>query len=151
VALQSSRDYQGGPVWALFRTGALRRRFHVAWADLARELSAVILPDGVVPLNTCYYIGVSERRTARALQAWLSSTWIRALARLQADTARGGYRRFNARAIRMLPLLTESVSGNVLEVADQGTADDVVAAALDLRPAHRAALLHVLADTAHPG
>ena len=147
-ALVSRRDYQGGPPWTLFRTAGLRLPFRVAWPDLSRELVAFLLTDRVIPLNTCYYIPFANQTRACALRAWLVSTWIRALARLHADAARGGYRRYNARCLRMLPLVMDGPTGDALAVADPGTADGIVAESLELTHGQKAALQRVLADTA---
>jgi hypothetical protein len=101
-------DYRGGLVWQLFRTGPTLAPHRVVWADLSCRLEAVPLVGKksaiLVPLNTCYVVGLSSRRAAVRLAAWLNSTWIRALAKIGADVARGGYARFNARAVGATPL-----------------------------------------------
>ena len=64
-----------------------------------------MVPDAdIVPLNTVYGIATRELDDAYALAALFNSRWLTALARLHADPARGGFRRFNARVVRGLPL-----------------------------------------------
>src|SRR5439155_435948 len=70
----------------------------------ARRLAAVVPDGGVVPLNTVYGIATRSRDDAYALAALFNSRWLTALARLYADPARGGFRRFNARVVRGLPI-----------------------------------------------
>lgn len=101
--LAGRADSGSGPWWSLHRTGPASASHRVAWPDLARRLEAVTLPRRVVPLNSCYFAAVPDAATARALTAWLNSTWIDALARVGADPARGGFRRFNARTVGPLP------------------------------------------------
>src|SRR5205807_1523445 len=72
--------------------------------DLARRLVAVVPDPEIVPLNTVYGIATRELDDAYALAALFNSRWLTALARLHADPARGGFRRFNARVVRGLPL-----------------------------------------------
>jgi hypothetical protein len=99
-------DYRGGPLWQLFRTGLGIAPFRVLWADLARELAAVVPPPDIVPLNTVYGLATRTADDAHALAALLNTRWCTALARLAADPARGGFRRFNARVVAGLPLPT---------------------------------------------
>jgi hypothetical protein len=108
--LISRADYDGGPPWSLFRTASATMGSRVVWADLARTLTAAALPsdDRRIPLNTCYILR-ADNTTALALTAWLNSSWIRGLARLQADPASSGFARFNARTVGALPL-PDSVS-----------------------------------------
>ena len=106
--LRCRADFRTGPPWQLFRVGPALAEHKVVWADIARRLAVVPLASTthqpVVPLNTCYLIPTRSAATALALAAWLNSTWIRAAAALQADPARGGFARFNARVISSLPL-----------------------------------------------
>jgi hypothetical protein len=102
--LRRRADYRGGPVWRLFRVGLALARDRVLWADLARQLTAVVAPPDVVPLNTVYGIATRDELDANALAALLNTTWCTALARLIADPARGGFCRFNARVVAALPL-----------------------------------------------
>jgi len=97
-------DYRGGPAWQLFRTKLALSMHRVLWPDLSRQLAAVVPPPEVVPLNTVYGIATRNADDAHALAALLNSRWCTALARLTADPARGGFRRFNARVVGGLPL-----------------------------------------------
>lgn len=142
--LRARADYRSGPAWALFRTAGAAPGPRVIWADLARRLGAVPLePERVaVPLNTCYAIRADETQCF-ALAAWLNSSWMGALARLTADPASGGFRRFNARIVGGLPL-PASVPGSSDLAAwarratthsfVQAELDDLAAMHLDLPP-----------------
>jgi hypothetical protein len=106
--LRTRTDLNDAPYWSLFRTGPAAAAHRVTWPDLAHRLSAAALGgntgQGLIPLNTCYLIPVDHDAIAHRLAGWLNCTWIRALARLGADPARGGYARFNARVVGALPL-----------------------------------------------
>lgn len=108
AALRARRDYQGGPLWSVFRAGPAVARYRVVWADLARRLTAAHLTSRGdlqrIPLNTCYVAPVHSAQHAGALVAWLNSTWVRAVARLGAVPASSGFARFNARVVAQLPL-----------------------------------------------
>jgi hypothetical protein len=126
--LRARTDYKSGPPWTLFRTAPATAPIRVVWADLARQLMAVALVSessrGFIPLNTCYVMPVRTGAVARAVTAWLNSTWIRAMARLSADPASGGFARFNASSIGRLPL-PPSVAGDtalsaITERAERG-------------------------------
>jgi len=113
--LARRKDYLSGPPWALFRVAGATLPNRVVWPDLAPHLRATVLngPQGerVIPLNSCYLISAPRPVDAHCLAAWLNSSPIRAAAALTADPAAGGYRRFNARVIRDLPL-PDGVLGN---------------------------------------
>jgi len=102
--LQRRSDYRSGPVWQLFRTRLGLAVHRVLWPDIARALEAAVAPPEVVPLNTVYGIAAHSDEDAHALAAFLNTRWCTALARLAADPARGGFRRFNARVVAALPL-----------------------------------------------
>jgi hypothetical protein len=102
--LRRRADYRAGAPWQLFRTALAGAPHRVVWADLGRRLAAAVPDAGVVPLNTVYGIVTRDEGDAVALAALLNSRWLTALARLVADPARGGYRRFNARVVRNLPI-----------------------------------------------
>ena len=86
---------------------------------------------------------------AYALAALFNSRWLTALARLSADPARGGFRRFNARVVRGLPL-PPSNPAQWRALADQGRAnasdDDAIADMYQLEAADRRALDASAAD-----
>jgi Eco57I restriction-modification methylase len=102
--LRRRADYRDGPPWQLFRLALAVAPYRVCWADLGRRLAAVVLDPEAVPLNTLYGVATREEDDAHALAALLNSRWYTLLARLRADPARGGYRRFNARVVSGLPV-----------------------------------------------
>jgi hypothetical protein len=140
--LRSRADQGAGPLWTLFRTAGASRGPRVVWADLSRSLTAVALAedDRRIPLNTCYVIQAGAEDVL-ALAAWLNSSWMRGLARLQADPARGGFARFNARTVGSLPLPASVESDPALVsfaraagsgIPDQDVLDELTASHLDL-------------------
>lgn len=141
--LRLRSDYRGGPPWQLFRTALGCAQNRVVWPDLARQLGAVVPPSAVVPLNTVYGIATRTAADAAALAALLNCRWLSAVARLVADPARGGFRRFNARVIGGLPLPPHD-SVVWAELARRGArcepADDLIADVLELDGAERRAL-----------
>ncbi|MFN2570630.1 MAG: Eco57I restriction-modification methylase domain-containing protein, partial [Gemmatimonadales bacterium] len=141
--LRQRADYHAGPLWQLFRTGLGLAVHRVVWPDLGRRLAAVVPPPDVVPLNTVYGIATRGSSEAAALAALFNSCWLTALARLVADPARGGFRRFNARVVGGLPT-PPSHSPVWPELARRGQccepADDLIANALELDAADRRAL-----------
>ncbi len=149
-------DYRRAPPWRLFRTGPATASCRVVWADLARQLMAAPLlapaAGDLIPLNTCYVVVLPDDRAALGLAAWLNCTWIRALARLTADRARGAYARFNARAVGGVPLPAAVLAEGRLErlardaapeTLDQKTLDDEAAEYLELSAGERRALARV--------
>jgi hypothetical protein len=151
-------DYRTGPPWTLFRVRGGLAPHRVAWADIARAATAVVLahaaPDAV-PLNTCYVSAAPDDESALAIAATLNSTWVRVLVHAVADEARGGYRRCNARAVGRAPvpvpgparrqLAALSRSAHTTHDVDQDEIDAVVADALGLSREIRATL-RALAD-----
>jgi hypothetical protein len=101
--LRARADFAGGPYWSLFRTHGALAPHRVAWADVARELTAAVPPADVLALNSCYVLEAASAREADAICAWLNSTWMRSLARLAAPPASGGYARFTAGVVGSLP------------------------------------------------
>jgi hypothetical protein len=106
--LRDRSDLRGGmPWWSLFRTPAARcDRARLVWADVAREPRVRVLAAGdpSVPLNSCYVLACAEPDDARALAALLRSppcaAWLAALA----EPARGGYLRYLAWTVALLPI-----------------------------------------------
>lgn len=141
--LRHRADYRGGPPWQLFRLGLALATHRVIWPDLARRLSASVPAAEMVPLNTVYGIVTRAADEAFAIAALFNSRWYTALAALRADPARGGFRRFNARVIRVLPL---PPAGNPIwqRLAEWGRRaevnDDAVADCLGLDARDRRAL-----------
>ena len=147
--LRGRSDYRGGPAWQLFRLGLADAPYRVIWPDLARRLAAVVPDAGVVPLNTVYGIATRAADDAYALAALFNSRWLTALARLSADPARGGFRRFNARVVRGLPLPPANPA-DWRALADQGRTnasdDAAIADMYQLDAADRRALDASAAD-----
>lgn len=95
-----------GPWWALFRTGgASCARARVVWADVARVPRALVLTpnEESVALNSCYVLACRDSRDAYTLAALLNSPLLAAWLTLIAEPARGGYRRFLAWTVALLP------------------------------------------------
>lgn len=95
-----------GPWWSLFRTGgAASELARVVWADVGRTPRALVLSpnDKTVALNSCYVLPCRDPRDAHTLAALLNSPLIAAWLALIAEPARGGYRRFLAWTIALLP------------------------------------------------
>jgi hypothetical protein len=113
TALRSRKDFRTGAWWAVFRAVPAVASYRVVWADLSRHLTAIALTTGsdreCVPLNSCYVAPAASAIRAEALAAWLNSSWIRALARLGAVPASGGFARHNARVIAGLPLASSAL------------------------------------------
>jgi hypothetical protein len=142
-------DAGRGPWYALHRTRPACAAHRVAWADLARRLTATVLPPRVIPLNSCYLALTRTAESALGLAAFLNSTWADALARLGADPARGGYARYNARAVGRVPCpaallddpaLVDLAQRQAAGARLEGTLDALVADRLALDARDREAL-----------
>jgi len=151
--LRGRVDYEGGPPWTVFRTAAASAAHRVVWSDLARRLTAVALTGRCgaarIPLNTCYVAPTHSSEEAERLAAWLNASCTRALARLGAVPASGGFHRFSATAVARLPLPEAALDDAELSALAragrrgediQEALDDAVARHLDLTPRDRAAL-----------
>ncbi len=107
-AAQMRSDYRGGPVWAVFRTRCALEDHRVVWPDIVQRPRAVVLEEtrtpSAIPLNTCYVAAAPDRETALVVAAVLNSLWAAAFFTANADEARGGYRRINARVAQLLPV-----------------------------------------------
>jgi hypothetical protein len=101
-------DARGGaPWWSVFRTdGASPDRARVVWPDLARAPHPRCLAPGDphVPLNSCYVARFDHGDDARAFAALLASPPVAAWLAALAEPARGGYRRFLAWTVALLPV-----------------------------------------------
>ncbi|MEE8133866.1 MAG: N-6 DNA methylase [Gemmatimonadales bacterium] len=153
-ALRARADYNGGPLWAVFRTGSACAAHRVVWPDIARYPRAVYLEaassQAVLPLNTCYCAATPSGRDAHIVTAVLNSTWVIPYVRSAADEARGGYRRLNARVMDRIPIpadsarLTSAISiskrAHAQQHVEQNELDEVVAEALDISTATQARL-----------
>jgi hypothetical protein len=161
-ALRARKDFRGGAPWTLFRTRPALARYRVVWADLARNLVALALTRRSdrehIPLNSCYVAPMTSGVVAERVAAWLNSSWIRAIARVAAAPAAGGYRRFNARVVSRLPLPNGALADHRLSRitvagragrAVQEELDDIVAQHLQLSASTQRALRSVVELTSH--
>lgn len=148
--LRRRADYRGGAPWQLFRTALAGAPHRVLWADVARRLAAAVPEPAAVPLNSVYGIATRTADDAHALAALLNSRWHTALARLRADPARGGYRRFNARVVRELPIPPGAAPAWAALAAmgrRRATDDAAVAELLQLEASDRRALARLSPDS----
>ena len=93
--------------WTLFRTeGADARRPRVVWSDFGRAPRAALLPAGAptVPLNSCYVLPCDDVTDALALTALLNGPLAAAWLNTIAEPARGGWHRYLAWTVSLLPL-----------------------------------------------
>lgn len=98
------------PWWSLFRiTAANPHIARVVWADMGRAPRALVLEPGdrTVPLNSCYVLPCADPVDAYAVAALLNSTIAAAWLGVLAEPARGGYRRYMAWTVALLPLPTD--------------------------------------------
>jgi hypothetical protein len=106
--LRARADLRGsGLWWMLFRTEAAdSRRTRVVWSDFGRAPRAAILAAGdpTVPLNTCYVVACDDPTDALALTALLNSPVAAAWLNAVAEPARGGWHRYLAWTVALLPL-----------------------------------------------
>lgn len=154
--LQRRTDVRsGGCWWSLFRTdSAANDVYRVAWADMGRAPRAICLAPGdpIVLLNTCYTLRAPGEEDALALTALLNApaaaAWLAALA----EPARGGYRRYMAWTLALLPLPPAwprarsalaplARSGMAGEPVEGAALDDALCWAFGLRPATLGPLL----------
>ena len=93
--------------WTLFRTdGADSSRTRVVWGDFGRRPRALVLAAGdrTVPLNTCYVVHTDDRIDALTLCALINSPLAAAWLNTIAEPARGGWHRYLAWTVSLLPL-----------------------------------------------
>jgi hypothetical protein len=109
--LRARSDLRGtGSWWMLFRTeSADVTRTRVVWNDFGRAPRAAILPAGdpTVPLNSCYVLPCSDPVDALALAALLNSPLAAAFLNAIAEPARGGWHRYLAWTVELLPVPRE--------------------------------------------
>ncbi|MGH7678285.1 MAG: Eco57I restriction-modification methylase domain-containing protein [Gemmatimonadaceae bacterium] len=121
--------------WSLFRVDAADSSApRVVWADFGKRPRALVLPAGdpAVPLNTCYVLRCRDDMDAWALAALLNSrlaaAWLNALA----EPARGGYRRYLAWTVGLLPLPSDWQRARAILAGVRGADDaQLLDAALD--------------------
>ena len=140
-------DARAGPWWQVFRAPSARSdRTRVAWADVAREPRALLLPagDATVALNTCYVLACTDPRDAAAFAALLNSPLAAAWLGAIAEPARGGYRRFLAWTVALLPLPHdwERARGILAPLADRALRGEGVSSGELLDAALRAYRVH---------
>jgi hypothetical protein len=106
--LRARTDLRGSGVWwMLFRTEAAGcARTRVVWSDFGRVPRAAILAEGdpTVPLNSCYVVACDDPLDALALAALLNSPVAAAWLNAVAEPARGGWHRYLAWTVELLPL-----------------------------------------------
>jgi hypothetical protein len=106
--LAARSDTRGrGPWWSLFRTdSALAKWPRVVWADIGRTSRAAVLPAGdpTVLLNSCYAVRATDETDAHALCAIINSTVAAGWLNVLAEPARGGFHRYLAWTVGLLPL-----------------------------------------------
>jgi hypothetical protein len=93
--------------WSLFRTEAADcRRTRVVWGDFGRVPRAAVIPAGdpTVPLNSCYALACESADDAFALAALLNSVVAAAWLGAIAEPARGGWHRYLAWTVSLLPV-----------------------------------------------
>jgi hypothetical protein len=124
------------------------------WADVGRTPRALVLPRGdpTVPLNSCYVLPCPDDDDALAVAALLNSPLAAAWLALVAVPARGGYHRYLAWTVALLPLPRDWTRARRLlaplaaraMAGDAPSPDDLLAAtvrAYRVRPADIAPLL----------
>jgi hypothetical protein len=136
MALRARKDFRNGAWWAVFRAVPAVAPYRVVWADLSRRLTAIALttePDReCIPLNSCYVAPTAGAIRAEAMAAWLNSSWIRALGRLGAVPASGGFARHNARVVAGLPLALSALDDpGLARLADAGRSGKEIQSHLD--------------------
>ena len=93
--------------WSLFRTAAAEATgARVVWADMGRFPRALVLEAGdpTVPLNSCYVLSCRGDDDAYAMSALLNSPLVGAWLNALGEPARGGYRRYLAWTVALLPI-----------------------------------------------
>ncbi|MEO8478239.1 MAG: N-6 DNA methylase [Gemmatimonadota bacterium] len=142
--LRHRADQVRGPWWQIFRIGPAASRWRVIWPDIATGLRAISLESPEpVPLNSCYVVPCLSRERMLRLAAWLSVSWIRALARMGAERAAGGHHRFGARVVAGLPCPEAVWNDRCFDPTSDATAarrDERAAELLGLDQDHRVAL-----------
>jgi hypothetical protein len=96
-----------GTWWMLFRTdGADCAKTRVVWSDFGRVPRAAILAAGdpTVPLNSCYVLPCADPVDALAFAALLNGPVAAAFLNAVAEPARGGWHRYLAWTVELLPL-----------------------------------------------
>ena len=129
--LRARSDLRGSGVWwMLFRTEAADcSRTRVVWSDFGRVPRAALLAagDATVPLNSCYVLACDDRVDALTLMALLNSGIAAAWLNAVAEPARGGWHRYLAWTVALLPLPTDWAHARAVmaPLAERALLDDV--------------------------
>jgi hypothetical protein len=106
--LEARTDCRGSATWwSLYRTeGADPTQPRVVWGDFGKTPRALVLDagDDAVPINSCYVARCPTREDALALCALLNGPLLAAWLNTIAEPARGGYRRYMAWTVALMPL-----------------------------------------------
>jgi hypothetical protein len=135
--------------WAVFRTeGAAATHTRVVWPDLARAPHPRILAPGdpTVPLNSCYVARFDDLTDAHTFAALLAAPPVAAWLATLAEPARGGYRRFLAWTVALLPTPPDwaRARNTLADLGPSAPPDELTRAVLslyDIRPTTVAALI----------
>lgn len=124
--------------WSLFRVEAADwRRSRVVWADFGRQPRAMVLPvgDRTVPMNTCYVVPCVDEADASALATLLNSKLAAAWLNAIAEPARGGYHRYLAWTVGLLPVPRDwsEARGILSEASDDDDALERILVAYGLK------------------
>ncbi|MBC7791602.1 MAG: N-6 DNA methylase [Anaerolineae bacterium] len=151
--LRARTDVRAGMRWwSLFRTAAASSATsRVVWADFGRVPRARVLPAGdpAVAINSCYVLRCHDPVDACAIAALLNSPLAAAWLNTLAEPARGGYHRYLAWTVALLPIPSDwAFARNVLapfgSAPEHARSTDLLAAATRayrLRPADIEALI----------
>ena len=129
-ALSTRSDARNAPWWSLFRTeGARSTTARVVWGDFGRVPRAACLPAGhrAVPLNSCYVLPCADPLDALAVTTLLNAPPVAAWLNVIAEPARGGWRRYLAWTVSLLPLPHDWRSARIglAHVAERALLGDV--------------------------
>ncbi|MGI9076513.1 MAG: Eco57I restriction-modification methylase domain-containing protein, partial [Gemmatimonadaceae bacterium] len=106
--LKARSDVRGGMRWwSLFRTAsASSSAARVVWSDFGRVPRARVLPAGdpAVAINSCYVLCCRDAIDAYAVMTLLNSPLAAAWLNTLAEPARGGYHRYLAWTVALLPI-----------------------------------------------
>lgn len=103
--LLARRDHKArSPLWQMFRVHPSMLGHKVVWRDMGEQLQACAVDAQMLVLNTVYYIGTVDAVRAWMLSVYLNHPMIRSVAHQLAERARGGWRRYFAWVISLLPM-----------------------------------------------
>lgn len=103
--LRARRDHKSKlPLWQMFRVHPSMLGHKVVWRDMGEQLQACAVDAQMLMLNTVYYIGTPDHVRAWIWSVYLNHPMIRDVAHQLAERARGGWRRYFAWVISLLPM-----------------------------------------------